>query len=122
MGEQPLTVPELRGLRNSRQRIRSGGRTLRGADPSLAELHRFYFERGLPMSKSVALSLVLAASLGLVACQGKKAENAANAADNAAMNANNAADNAMNAAMNASDNATMNASGNATMNAAGNAM
>ena len=50
------------------------------------------------MTKSIALSLVLAASLGLAACSGG-AENAANASANAAENASNAADNAMNAAM-----------------------
>ena len=63
------------------------------------------------MTKSIALSLVLAASLGLAACSGG-AENAANASANAAENASNAADNAMNAAMNAADNAS-NAASNA---------
>jgi hypothetical protein len=70
---------------------------------------------GFPMSKSIALSLVLAASLGLAACSGGT-ENAANAAANSAENASNAADNAMNAAMNAADNA-----GNAVANATNNA-
>ena len=59
------------------------------------------------MTKSIALSLVLAASLGLAACSGNHEENAANAAANSAENASNAADNAMNAAMNAADNAAM---------------
>jgi hypothetical protein len=77
----------------------------------------FFSERGLPMSKSIALSLVLAASLGLAACGGHTAENAANNAANAAENASNAADNAMNAAMNAADNAA-NAASNATNNVA----
>ncbi|WHO40060.1 hypothetical protein PMI04_005560 [Sphingobium sp. AP49] len=76
----------------------------------------FFSERGLPMSKSIALSLVLAASLGLAAC-GSHTENAANNAANAAENASNAADNAMNAAMNAADNAA-NAASNATNNVA----
>jgi len=80
-------------------------------------LHLFFSERGLPMSKSIALSLVLAASLGLAACGGHTAENAANNAANAAENASNAADNAMNAAMNAADNAA-NAASNATNNVA----
>jgi hypothetical protein len=80
---------------------------------------RFVFLREglLPMTKSIALSLVLAASLGLAACSGKSEENAANNAANAAENASNAADNAMNAALNAADNAA-NAASNATNNAA----
>ena len=80
----------------------------------------FISERGLPMSKSIALSLVLAASLGLAACS-KGEENAANASANAAENA---ADNAMNAAENAAANAS-NAAANASNvaeNAAANAM
>jgi hypothetical protein len=80
-------------------------------------LHRFYLREGfLPMTKSIALSLVLAASLGLAACSGG-AENAANNAANSAENASNAADNAMNAALNAADNAA-NAASNATNNVA----
>ena len=67
------------------------------------------------MTKTIALSLVLAASLGLAACS-KEAENTANASENMAENAMNAADNAMNMAMNASENAA-----NAVENAAGNA-
>lgn len=55
------------------------------------------------MTKTIALSLVIAASLGLAACS-KTEENTANVA-NMADNAMNAADNAMNVAMNASDNA-----------------
>nr|WP_254798232.1 hypothetical protein [Sphingobium sp. AS12] len=70
----------------------------------------------LPMTKSIALSLVLAASLGLAACSGGT-ENAANNAANSAENASNAADNAMNAALNAADNAA-NAASNATNNVA----
>jgi hypothetical protein len=77
----------------------------------------FLREGFLPMTKSIALSLVLAASLGLAACSGKGTENAANNAANAAENASNAADNAMNAALNAADNAA-NAASNATNNAA----
>jgi hypothetical protein len=77
----------------------------------------FYSQRGvLPMTKSIALSLVLAASLGLAACSGGT-ENAANNAANSAENASNAADNAMNAALNAADNAA-NAASNATNNTA----
>ena len=56
------------------------------------------------MTKSIALSLVLAASLGLAACSGAETENAANAAANSAENASNAADNAANAASNATNN------------------
>ena len=83
----------------------------------------FISERGLPMSKSIALSLVLAASLGLAACS-KSEENASNAAANSAENASNAADNAMNAAENAASNASNAASNaaNAASNAASNAM
>lgn len=83
----------------------------------------FISERGLPMSKSIALSLVLAASLGLAACS-KGEDNAANASANAAENASNAADNAMNAAENAASNASNAASNasNAASNAAANAM
>jgi hypothetical protein len=83
----------------------------------------FISERGLPMSKSIALSLVLAASLGLAACS-KGEENAANASANAAENASNAADNAMNAAENAASNAANAASNvsNTAENAASNAM
>ena len=83
----------------------------------------FISERGLPMSKSIALSLVLAASLGLAACS-KGEENAANASANAAENASDAADNAMIAAENAAANAA-NAAENASntaANAAANAM
>jgi hypothetical protein len=76
----------------------------------------FLREGFLPMTKSIALSLVLAASLGLAACSGGH-ENAANNAANSAENASNAADNAMNAALNAADNAA-NAASNATNNAA----
>lgn len=64
------------------------------------------------MTKTVALSLVLAASLGLAACAKKDEGNEANAANVAAENAVNAADNAMNAALNVTDNAA-NATGNA---------
>ncbi|RVT40261.1 circumsporozoite protein [Sphingobium algorifonticola] len=62
------------------------------------------------MSKSISLSLVLAASLGLAACSGG-AENttANNAMENTMENATNAAENAMNAAENAT-----NAAANAT--------
>jgi len=63
------------------------------------------------MTKTVALSLVLAASLGLAACAKKEEGNAMNAANVAAENAVNAADNAMDAALNATDNA-VNAAGN----------
>lgn len=63
------------------------------------------------MTKTVALSLVLAASLGLAACAKKEEGNEMNAANVAAENAVNAADNAVNAAMNATDNAA-NAAGN----------
>lgn len=42
------------------------------------------------MTKSIALSLVLAASLGLAACSGAETENAANAASNATNNVANA--------------------------------
>jgi hypothetical protein len=81
-------------------------------------LHLFFLREGLlPMTKSIALSLVLAASLGLAACSGNHEENAANMAANAAENASNAADNAMNAAMNAADDAA-NAASNATNNVA----
>jgi hypothetical protein len=82
----------------------------------------FFSERGLPMTKSIALSLVLAASLGLAACSGN-ADNAAHSSANAAENASNAADNAMNAAENAAVNAAnaaenaSNAAANATANA-----
>jgi len=81
-------------------------------------LHCFFLREGfLPMTKSIALSLVLAASLGLAACSGSETENTANAAANSAENASNAADNAMNAAMNAAD-AAANAASNATNNVA----
>ena len=53
------------------------------------------------MTKSIALSLVLAASLGLAACSGNHEDNAANMAANAAENASNAA---ANAASNATNN------------------
>lgn len=64
------------------------------------------------MSKSIALSLVFAASLGLAACAEEADENMTMAADNAAMTAENAAADAMNAAENAAD-ATVNAVENA---------
>lgn len=79
----------------------------------------FFSERGLPMKKTIALSLVIAASLGLSACS-KKADEVANNAANMAENASNAAENSMNAAMNAADNATNTAANMA--NAATNAM
>lgn len=63
------------------------------------------------MTKTVALSLVLAASLGLAACAKKEEGNEMNAANVATENAVNAADNAMNAALNVTDNAA-NAVGN----------
>lgn len=56
------------------------------------------------MTKSIALSLVLAASLGLAACSGGH-EEAANTAANVAETAANAAENAMDMATNAADNA-----------------
>lgn len=68
------------------------------------------------MSKSISLSLVLAASLGLAACSGGAENTTNNAAENVAVeNATNAAENAMDAAenaTNAAENATnaMNAS------------
>jgi len=66
------------------------------------------------MSKSISLSLVLAASLGLAACSGGD-KGANNTVENVATeNASNAAENALNAAENAT-----NAAGNAT-NAAAN--
>ena len=64
------------------------------------------------MNKSLALSLVIAASLGLAACGQEAVENAVNEAENAAVTAENAADDAMNAAENATD-ATANAVENA---------
>ena len=67
------------------------------------------------MSKTIALSLVLAASLGLAACS-KEAENTANAANNTAEMANNTAENAMNVAENAT-NAMSNMATNNTANA-----
>lgn len=63
------------------------------------------------MTKTVALSLVLAASLGLAACAKKEEGNAMNAANVAAENAVNAAENTMDAAMNVADNVA-NAAGN----------
>ncbi|MFT3965900.1 MAG: circumsporozoite protein [Sphingobium sp.] len=63
------------------------------------------------MSKTFALSLVLAASLGLTACSKSETENASNAVNEAAANAEAAADNAVNAAGNLLDNAS-NAAGN----------
>jgi hypothetical protein len=84
--------------------------------PRVVCIFIFLREGFKPMTKSIALSLVLAASLGLAACSGG-AENAANNAANSAENASNAADNAMNAALNAADNAA-NAASNATNNAA----
>lgn len=65
------------------------------------------------MKKTIALSVVIAASLGLAAC-GKKDEG--NAMNNAAENVTNAAENTMNAAENAT-NAADNAA-NAANNAA----
>ncbi|MBP6112541.1 MAG: circumsporozoite protein [Sphingobium sp.] len=62
------------------------------------------------MKKTIALSLVIAASLGLAACS--KSEEGNNAMNNAVENVTNAADNAVNAAMNAGDNVA-NAAGNA---------
>ena len=61
------------------------------------------------MSKTIALSLVLAASLGLAACSKSDTGNAEMAADNAM----NAAGNMMNSSANAMSNAA-----NATTNAA----
>ena len=65
------------------------------------------------MKKTIALSLVVAASLGLAACSKSEEGNAMN---NAAENVTNAAENTMNAAMNASENVANAA--NATENAA----
>jgi hypothetical protein len=67
------------------------------------------------MSKTFALSLVLAASLGLAACSKSEEHNASNAVNEAAANAEAAADNAVNAAGNLLDNAA-----NATSNVANN--
>ena len=64
------------------------------------------------MSKTIALSLVIAASLGLSACGKSETTNVADAMNNAAVDANAAAANAMNAAGNTMDNAA-NAMGNA---------
>jgi hypothetical protein len=75
----------------------------------------FFSERGLPMTKTIALSIVLAASLGLTACA-KQEENTANAAANLAENAMDTANTAMNTAINASENAA-NAVSNMTNNA-----
>jgi hypothetical protein len=73
------------------------------------------------MSKTFALSVILAASLGLSACS-KPAETA-NATNNASTNAVMAADNAMANAGNAVDNAAnaQNAAANSLENAASNA-
>lgn len=67
------------------------------------------------MTKTIALSLVLAASFSLAGC--KKAEAPANNTMNAAENTMNAAENSMNAAGNAMDNMA-NATSNATNTAA----
>ena len=64
------------------------------------------------MNKTIALSVVIAASLGLAACAKKDEGNAMN---NAVENVTNAADNTMNAAMNADSNVANAA--NATENA-----
>lgn len=64
------------------------------------------------MNKSIALSLVVAASFGLTACGQEAVDNTAMMAENAAMTAENAAADAMNAAENATD-ATANAVENA---------
>jgi len=69
------------------------------------------------MTKTIALSLVIAASLGLSACSKEEAENNMDAVANMSDNAMDAADNAMDAAMNSADNA-MDAAGNATENVA----
>jgi hypothetical protein len=75
-------------------------------------LQRHYLREGLPMNKTIALSVVIAASLGLAACAKKDEGNAMN---NAVENVTNAADNTMNAAMNADANVANAA--NATENA-----
>ena len=67
------------------------------------------------MSRTFALSLVFAASLGLAACSATDEGNDMNLA-NASENAMNAAENTMNAAMNAGEN-VMNAGGNVVDNA-----
>ena len=72
-----------------------------------------------PMKKSIVLSFVLAASMGLAAC-GQKAEEAANAADATATEAVEGAENAADAAMDAAGNATDAA--NTATDAAGNAV
>jgi hypothetical protein len=72
-----------------------------------------------PMKKSVVLSFVLAASMGLAAC-GQKAEEAANATDAMATEAVEGAENAADAAMDAAGNAT-DAAANVATDAAGNA-
>lgn len=65
------------------------------------------------MKKTIALSLVIAASLGLAACSKSDEGNAMN---NAVENVTNAADNAVDAAMNAGN--AVNAAGNVAENAA----
>ena len=55
------------------------------------------------MSKTIALSLVIAASLGLSACGETETTNVADAMNNATEDANMAAANAMNAAGNATN-------------------
>lgn len=67
------------------------------------------------MTKTIALSLVLAASLGLAACSKEEATNNVDAV-NMSDNAMDAADNAMDAAMNAGANA-MDEAGNMADNA-----
>jgi len=51
------------------------------------------------MTKTIAFSLVLAASLGLAACSKQESHNAVNEAANVTNDVGNAADNAMNAAL-----------------------
>jgi len=68
------------------------------------------------MTKTFALSLVFAASLGLAACSAEEADNAMNDAGAMTENAMDAADNTMDAAMNAGDN-MMDEAGNMADNA-----
>ncbi len=97
--------------RNKPIRIALAG--LRGGTPSTPSA-RYYQVRGLPMTKTIALSLVVAASISLAACS-KPAE-PANNATNAAENTMSAAANTLNAASNNVSNAA-----NTVANAASNA-
>ncbi|MEZ5654795.1 MAG: circumsporozoite protein [Sphingobium sp.] len=56
------------------------------------------------MTKTIAFSLALAASLGLAACSSEEATNAMDDVTNASDNAMDAAENTMDEAMNATDN------------------